>query len=117
LRSNLPEGKKVLTTTWAFKHKAYGTRQGCLNARGYEQLEGEHYYMADSVSSPVTNLATIRIIVLLLCMNPNWICKSVEDAFLQGLFENGEVIYFHTVHACSIIWDQAGEQMLLYQNL
>jgi hypothetical protein len=67
-RSNLPDGEKVLTTTWAFKHKANGSRRGRLNARGYEQLEGEHF-MADSVSSPVTNPATIRILILLLCMN------------------------------------------------
>jgi predicted DNA-binding antitoxin AbrB/MazE fold protein len=58
-RIDLPNGEKVLTTTWAFKHKANGTGRGRLNARGCEQLEGEHF-MADSVSSPVTNPATIR---------------------------------------------------------
>jgi hypothetical protein len=47
-RSNLPDGKKVLTTTWAFKIKANGTRRGWLNARGYEQLEGEHYMAVTS---------------------------------------------------------------------
>jgi hypothetical protein len=120
LRSDLPDGEKVLTTTWAFKHKANGAQRGRLNARGYEQLEGEHYmadsvsspvtnpanargyeqlegehYMADSVSLPVTNPATIRILIILLCMNPAWICKveDVEGAFLQGIFKNGGVIY------------------------
>ena len=51
--------------------------------------------MTDSVSSPVTNPAMIRILIILLCMNKDWICKveDVEGAFLQGTFENGKVIY------------------------
>ena len=30
-----------------------------------------------------------------MCMNPNWIAEivDVEGAFLQGKFENGEVMY------------------------
>jgi hypothetical protein len=120
-RNDLPDGEKVLTTTWAFKHKANGSRRGRLNARVYEQLEKEHF-MADSVSSPVTNPATIRILILLLCMNPAWICKveDVEGAFfLQGTFENGEVIYCKVPdmvwkincasHASTFVWNQASQ--------
>jgi hypothetical protein len=37
----------------------------------------------------------IRILIILLCINPAWTCKveDVEGAFLQGTFNNGEVIY------------------------
>jgi len=35
-----------------------------VNARGFMQVVGEHY-MADSISSPVTNKATIRVVLLL----------------------------------------------------
>ena len=62
LRKNLPENEKVLMTTWVFKHKANATRRGRLNARGYKQLEGEQF-LADSISSPVTNPATIRVLI------------------------------------------------------
>ena len=43
----------------------------------------------------VTNPATVRILIILLCMNPAWTCKveDVEGAFLQETFENGEEIY------------------------
>jgi hypothetical protein len=115
-RSDLPDGEKVLTTTWAFKHKANGSRRGRLNARGYEQLEGEHF-MADSVSSPVTNPATIRILILLLCMNPAWICKveDVEGAFLQGTFENGEVIYCEVPDGMEEFYGTRASTVLLMQ--
>jgi hypothetical protein len=115
-RRDLPDGEKVLTTTWAFKHKANGSRRGRLNARGYEQLKGEHF-MADSVSSPVTNPATIRILILLLCMNPAWVCKveDVEGAFLQGTFENGEVIYCEVPDGMEEFYGTRASTVLLMQ--
>jgi hypothetical protein len=41
--SVVPKGAKVLTSTWAMKKKANGTFRARLNARGYEQIDGEHY--------------------------------------------------------------------------
>ena len=93
-RSELPPGVKPITTTWAFKRKANGVRRGRLNARGFEQVDGVHY-SAQDIAAPVTNPFTVRVLLDLLCMNPKWISRivDVEGAFLQGKFENEEVIY------------------------
>ena len=93
-RSDLPTGIKPISTTWAFKRKANGVRRGRLNARGFEQVDGVHY-SAQDIAAPVTNPFTVRVLLDLLCMNPKWISRivDVEGAFLQGKFENGEVIY------------------------
>ena len=93
-RDSLPKGAKVLTTTWAMKQKANGTRRGRLNARGYEQVDGSHY-ASDSIAAPVTNPITVRIVLMLYCMNRTWTSAiiDVEGAFLQGRFANGEELY------------------------
>ena len=85
-----------MSTTWAMEQKASGQLRGCLNAQGYEQLEGQHYY-ADSIAAPVTNPNTIQILLTLMCMNPKWQAEivDVEGAFLQGKFENGKEMYIN----------------------
>ena len=82
-----------MSTTWAMKQKASGQLCGRLNAQGYEQLEGQHYY-ADSIAAPVTNPNTIQILLTLMCMNLKWQAEivDVKGAFLQGIFENGKEI-------------------------
>jgi hypothetical protein len=93
-KSDLPDDAKVLTTTWAMKKKTNGTLRGRLNARGYEQLEGKHYF-SDSIAAPVSNPTTIRTMLTMLASHPEWKARviDVEGAFLQGQFEDGEVIY------------------------
>jgi hypothetical protein len=93
-RSELPTGAKVLSTTWAMKKKTNGKRRARLNARGYEQLEGSHYF-ADSISSPVSNPTTIKAVLTLFASNPNWQTKviNIEGTFLQGEFMDGEQMY------------------------
>jgi hypothetical protein len=39
-RSSLPDGAKILTSTWAMKKKANGVFRARLTARGYEQVAG-----------------------------------------------------------------------------
>ena len=48
--------------------------------------------MSDSIAAPVTNPITVRIVLMLYCMNCTWISAiiDVEGAFLQGRFANGE---------------------------
>jgi len=65
LRSKVPKDAKVISTTWAMKNKSNGTFKPRVNARGFMQIVGEHY-MVDSISSPVTNEATIRVVLVLL---------------------------------------------------
>ena len=91
---DLPEGTKVLTSTWAMKKKANGTHRARVVARGFEQIEGVHYDGA-SIAAPVTNDMSIRIIMVLALM-AGWASKivDVKGAFLRGEFEDGaEPVY------------------------
>jgi hypothetical protein len=93
-KKDLPRGEKVLETVWACKLKSNGTPRARMNARGYMQVEGEHY-VGDSISSPVSNPQTVRIMLTLVAMNPVYECRiiDIEGAFLQGQFRNGERMF------------------------
>jgi hypothetical protein len=58
LKSDLPPGTKIIDSVWAMKEKRNGTLCGRINARGFKQVEGQHYN-GTIISSPVTNSATI----------------------------------------------------------
>ncbi len=58
LRKDLPTGMKIINSVWAMKKKSNGTLRGQMNARGFKQVEGQHYNVT-TISSPVTNSATI----------------------------------------------------------
>ena len=55
--------------------------------------------MSDSIAAPVTNPITVRIILMLYCMNCTWMSAiiDVEGAFLQGHFMNGEELYIEVL--------------------
>jgi hypothetical protein len=93
LRKFVPKNAKILSSTWAMKQKADGTLRARLNARGYEQKEGEHY-KEDGISSPVVNEASIFMILILILMVRMY-CEinDVKGAFLNGLFSGGEKLY------------------------
>lgn len=113
-RCDIPKDAKILTTTWAMKKKANGTFRGRLNARGFEQVDGSHFF-GDSIAAPVTCPSTIRTLIVLLCMNPKWVAriKDVEGAFLQGKFENGEVIYIEVPDGMEEFYGSRSENVLL----
>ena len=67
LRKNLPAGTTIIDSVWAMKKKSNGMLHGRMNARGFQQVEGQHYD-GTTISSPVTNLATIRIVLMLMIM-------------------------------------------------
>ena len=92
-RTELDPACTVMTSTWAMKKKASGKFRARLNARGFEQIEGDHYD-PEHVSSPVTNECTIRIVLILMIM-ANWssYLADVNGAFLMGEFENGEELH------------------------
>ena len=83
---HMPKGSKIMTTTWAMKKKTNGKLRGRLNARGYEQVVGNHY-AAESIAAPVMNPNSVRVMMILLAMNLKWIDELVDDegAFLQPL--------------------------------
>ena len=89
----VPKGVKMLTTTWAMKMKSNGKRRARVNMRGYEQVDGDHYDSA-SISSPVTNDVSVRVLLVLMLMaNFATYIVDVQGAFLHGEFDNGEVLY------------------------
>ena len=66
-KSELEPGTKIIDSTWACKKKSNGTLRGRLNARGFKQVDGTHYD-GSSIHAPVTNPATIRIVLTLMMM-------------------------------------------------
>jgi hypothetical protein len=69
-----------------------GTLRGRMNARGFKQVKEQHYD-GTTISSPVTNSATIRIVLAFMNM-ASMIAHvvDVKGAFLHGEFEDGEII-------------------------
>ncbi len=93
LRKDLPVGMKIIDSVWAMKKKSNGTLHGQMNARGFKQVEGQHYN-GTTISSPVTNSATIRIVLMLMIMASMLAyVVDVKGAFFHGEFEDGEIIH------------------------
>jgi hypothetical protein len=92
-KKDVPRNAKVMSSTWAMKKKSNGTYRARLNARGYEQVDGIHYE-SSNISSPVTDDATIRIIMVLMIIF-KWSAQlvDVKGAFLCGNFKDGEEIF------------------------
>ena len=84
---DVPVGAKILSNVWAMKKKANGTFRARLNARGYEQVDGEHYD-SHATFAPVASEMTIMIILVLIII-ANWVVHimDVKGAFLLGDFE------------------------------
>jgi len=92
-RSNVPKDSKVISTTWVMKKNTNGNFRARVNARGFMQVAGEHY-MVDSISSPVTNKATIRLVLVLLiifrCTNE---LVDMKGSSHCGNFQEEKLIY------------------------
>ena len=66
-KADLKPGTKVIESTWACKKKSNRTLRGRLNARGFNQIDGQHYN-GSSIHTPVANAATIRIALTQMLM-------------------------------------------------
>jgi hypothetical protein len=68
-----------------------------VNARGFEQINGENYE-EDDKAAPVVNDITIRITMCLMVMAA-WAAHimDVHGAFLKGKFKAGEVIFMRVL--------------------
>ena len=115
-RDEMPRHAKPLTSTWAMKKKSNGKYRARLNARGFQQVAGEHY-QADSISSPVTNDVTIRIVLTLLLM-AGWHAEivDVKGAFLHGAFADGEKMYMEVPEGFEAFYTN-GVVLLLLKTL
>ena len=87
--SQVPEGTRIMTSTWACKKKSNGTYCTQLNLHGFLQVEGEHYD-AHSISSPVVTIITIHIVLTMLTVITDWYAALVDvrGAFLLGDWES-----------------------------
>ena len=93
LHKDLPAGRKIIGSVWAMNKKSNGMLHGQMNARGFKQVKGQHYD-GTTISSPVTNSATIRIVLTLMIMASMLAhVVDVKGAFLHGEFEDGEIIH------------------------
>jgi hypothetical protein len=93
LSKDLPSGTKIIDSVWVMKKKNNGTLRGRMNARGFKQIEGQHYDDT-TISSPVTNSETIRIVLTLMIMASMLAhVVDVKGAFLHGEFEDREIIH------------------------
>jgi hypothetical protein len=92
-RQDVPAEVKIIDSTWACKKKGNGTLRGRLNARGFRQIEGQHYDNA-SISAHVINVMTIRIIMTIMIM-AGWVTNvvDVKGSFLHGEFTDDKEIY------------------------
>jgi hypothetical protein len=63
----IPEGTQIMTSAWAMKKKSNGIYRARVNARGFEQIDGEHCNL-DTKLSPVTCIVTIIIVMTLIVM-------------------------------------------------
>ena len=98
------------------KKKSNGTFRARLNARGYEQVDGEHYD-GDSISSRVANEVSIRVVLTLMVMG-SWYAEilDVKGAFLHGEFEDEESIYMKKPEGFEHIYS-AGMVLLLLKTI
>jgi hypothetical protein len=102
-REKIPQGPKVLPTTWVMRKKASGRYKARITARGFEQREGEHYDSCDK-SSPVVNDITIRIIlVLIVVAGFSAEVVDVKGAFLTAEFDPNNKMYINVPKGLSII--------------
>ena len=92
-KSEVPKEAKKIDTAWAMKKKSNGTKRGRVNARGFKQVDGEHYD-SSSIAAPVASDAIIRI-MLVLAILAGWTLHvmDVKGAFLHGDLMDGEQIY------------------------
>ncbi len=93
LKYGLPPETKIIHSVWGMKKKSNGTLHGRINVRGFKQVEGQHYN-GTTISSPVTNSATIRIVLVLMVMaDMIAYVVDVQGALLHGEFEDSKKIH------------------------
>jgi hypothetical protein len=105
-----------MTSAWAMKKKSNGTYRARVQARGFEQVDGEYCDM-DTKSSPVICLVTIRIVMTLIVMT-SWAAHlmDVHGAFLTGKFRDGEIIYMKVPQGFETFYPK-NALLLLFQTI
>ena len=93
---DIPPGKHILGSTWAFKLKRFPDGRpkkykARFVARGDQQIAGVEF---NETYAPVVQWTTVRMMLILECMLGLNSCQAdVECAFLHGALEPDEEIY------------------------
>jgi len=89
--SELKEKVTFLDSKWVMKKKSNGIFRARLTARGFKQVDGEHYD-SDDVSSPTININSARVLfVIMVTMWRKGLLIDVNGAFLLGNWEDDPV--------------------------
>jgi Reverse transcriptase (RNA-dependent DNA polymerase) len=115
---NLNDGCKVHTNdcyemlTWK-THKANGTKQEEIYARGYEQVDGEHYN-SSCLASPVVSEAPLFVMLIKICMaKMGTDLNDVKGEFLNGKCSKGEQLYMEVPEAFEMFYPRNVVLLLL----
>ena len=113
----MPENARIIDSTWAMKKKANGTYRARLNARGFQQVEGEHYN-GSSISAPVVSDITIRVVLVLMIM-AGWVGEvlDMKGAFLHGDIDKNQRMYMEVPKGFEKHYDPNYYVLLLLQTL
>ena len=116
-RDQVPDGSKIITSTWAMKKKLNGTYCARMNARGFEQIDGQHYD-SNSISAPVASDITIRVVIVLMLM-AGWVGEllDVKGAFLHGDINKAQRMYMEVPKGFNNHYDRSYYVLLLLQTL
>jgi hypothetical protein len=116
-KKDVSRNSKVMPSTWAMNKKLNGIYRARLSARGYEQADGIHYD-SSNISSPVTNDATIRIIMVLMIIS-KWTVQlvDVKGAFLCGNFKDGEEIFIEVLEGFEEFYGAYVLLLLMQKNM
>ena len=104
---------KTITSTWAMKKKASRDRRARVNARGFKQIPWVHYN-PECKASPVVNMTTIRIILVLWASCYCWTMYLIDvcGAFLKGNFkEHEEKVFMEVPQGFKHIYKQVGRNV------
>jgi hypothetical protein len=89
-----------------YEKEGNGDFRARITARGFLKKEGVHF-RSDSTAAPITNEATIKIILIMLTV-AEWEGHviDVKGAFLKGRFNNGEEIYLQIPQGFEIYYEK-----------
>ena len=89
----VPDDATILSETWSMKKKASGDFRARVTARGFEQIDGEHYDLLD-IAAPVVSELTIHILFIIIAMAQLYAeVMDVCGAFLLGKFDPKHKMY------------------------
>ena len=89
----VPEDATILSSTWVMKKKANSIYRARVTARGFEQIDGEHYD-EDDKAAPVVSDITIRVMLVIMIMAGfTGHIMDVKGAFLLGEYDPKQKMY------------------------